>query len=503
VKQSSRRPNGQTWSPVIFICDVFVAQGLVTQADVAAALEMQRNHGGTLGERLVEMGKIEVADLEKIIHGAPKPPHTIEDTGLSVADLLNLLIKAFYVSGEATPTMMANVLKLPPRAMQELFEEAEERRLLNLLGAVHSGGVSELRYALTEKGVQWAHSAMEQNQYVGPAPVPLEVFCERIRSQRIVNERINHAAINKAFGDLVVSDRLVREVGPAINSGRSVLLYGPPGNGKTSVGERVGSLFKDIIYIPFAFEVEGQIIKVFDPAIHRAIQGAAGHPEHVQTLHREDVDMRWEPCWRPFIVTGGELTLEMLDLSYNLVAKFYEAPLHLKALGGIFLIDDFGRQLVSPTALLNRWIVPMESRVDYLKLHTGKSFSVPFDELVIFSTNLSPHDLMDAAFLRRIPYKIEVSGPSAEEYHRIFRAVANAMGLEVTDEIIDEVITELRVRNDFPLASFQPKFILDQVLSACKFEEMHPTVLPEFVILGLRNLYTKDSPGFGVRGGGA
>src|SRR6185503_830746 len=214
---------------------------------------------------------------------------------------------------------------------------------------------------------------------------------------------------------------------------------------------------------------EGQIIKVFDPGIHEAI-GNGETEGRVTTLRKEDFDLRWVPCRRPFIVTGGELTLEMLDLSFNTLAKFYEAPLHVKALGGIFTIDDFGRQLVSPEALLNRWIVPLESRVEYLKLHTGKSFSLPFDELVVFSTNLSPRDLMDPAFLRRIPYKLEVGGPCPADYIKIFKMIAQAQGLEAPDAMIDFVITALTHNNDFPLASFQPKFIIDQVRSACKFE---------------------------------
>ncbi len=234
-------------------------------------------------------------------------------------------------------------------------------------------------------------------------------FVERIQRQRITNERVDQAAIEKAFGDLIISEEFIHRIGPAVNSGRSILLYGPPGNGKTSVAERIGSIFNDTIYIPYCFEVEGQIIKVFDPGIHKRIERKT---DGAATLRRQDFDQRWVPCRRPFIVTGGELTLEMLDLSFNALAKFYEAPLHIKALGGIFTIDDFGRQLVSPEALLNRWIVPLESRVEYLKLHTGKSFSLPFDELVVFSTNLAPRDLMDPAFLRRIPYKLEIGGPT-------------------------------------------------------------------------------------------
>ena len=337
---------------------------------------------------------------------------------------------------------------------------------------------------------------MEQNQYLGPAPVPLSALVERIQRQRITNERVDRAGVEKAFDNLIVSEDFIRRIGPAINSGRSILLYGPPGNGKTSVSERIGSIFSETIYIPHCFEVEGQIIKVFDPGIHKRIErNATGAPGR-GTLRREDFDQRWVPCRRPFIVTGGELTLEMLDLSFNSLAKFYEAPLHVKALGGIFIIDDFGRQLVSPEALLNRWIVPLESRVEYLKLHTGKSFSLPFDELVVFSTNLAPRDLMDPAFLRRIPYKLEIGGPTPAEYRQIFKLVAKAFEMEAADEIIDAVIRHLTVDNDFPLASYQPKFVIDQIRAACKFEGIPPQFRFDLVKMALGNLFTKDSPGF-------
>ncbi len=443
------------------------------------------------------MGALENAALEAVMRAAPAPPRTIAETGLAVSDVLNLAIKAIYVSGEATPSMIGHTLKLPPSTVNEIFEQAEERRLLIGLGAT-SRDSAELRYALSDKGAQWAHEAMRQSQYVGPAPVTLEGYRDRIGRQRIASERVDEAAIAEAFGDLVISTHVAREIGPAINSGRSILLYGPPGNGKTSVGERIGSIFRDVICIPYCFEVDGQIIKVFDPGIHRPVNGQADQAQGgATTFHRDEFDARWVACWRPLVIAGGELTLEMLDLRFNSEAKFYEAPAHIKALGGVFMIDDFGRQLVSPTALLNRCIVPMESRVDYLKLHTGKSFSLPFDELVIFCTNLSPSALMDPAFLRRIPYKIEMAGPSAEEYRKIFHMCAKASGLEAPERVIDDVIWELCERSRFPLASYQPRFVVDQIQAACRFEGIEPEFRAELVAMALSNLYTRDTPGFG------
>ena len=483
------------------IADILIAHGLATPAEILAAMENQRLEGGSLGDCLVRLGKARAEDIDHVMSMTPRPPLSIEDTGLSVASLLNLMVKVIHLNAETTTSEIGGILKLPPGAVQALIAQAKERNLLDTLGAARQGGSTEIRYTLTAKGAEWARQAMDQNEYVGPAPVTLATYSEQIARQRIGNERVDRAAIDKAFKDLIVAPALVREIGPAVNSGRSILLYGPPGNGKTSIGERIGSLFREVVYIPYCFEVEGQIIKVFDPAVHKKVEGQLQQLADGPSLRREALDMRWAACWRPLLITGGELTLEMLDLSFNPLAKFYEAPLHIKALGGIFMIDDFGRQIVSPTALLNRWIVPMESRVERLKLHSGKSFELPFDELVIFSTNLSPGALMDPAFLRRIPYKIEVGGPTAEEYRLIFGALARKFGLAVDDLIVEEVIDELRVRNDFPLAGFQPKFIIDQVMAAAKFDGVAPRLTPEYVSLALRNLYTKDTPGYGPRGG--
>ena len=480
----------------MLIGDVLIAQNLVTPEDVQAALERQRSQGGILGEHLIAMGKLDPADLERVMRSSPSSPRSIEDTGLGLPDLLNLVAKAMY-SGAEMPSVIGGILKLSQRVIQLVLDEAKERKMLDVLGSSGASVTSELRYALTDKGRQWAADALAQNQYVGPAPVPLSALVERIQRQRITNERVDQAAVKKAFGDMIVSEAFIHRVGPAINSGRSILLYGPPGNGKTSVAERIGSIFNDTIYVPHCFEVEGQIIKIFDPGIHKVIERKA---DGAATLRRQDFDQRWVACRRPFIVTGGELTLEMLDLGFNALAKFYEAPLHIKALGGVFAIDDFGRQLVSPEALLNRWIVPLESRVEYLKLHTGKSFSLPFDELVVFSTNLAPRDLMDPAFLRRIPYKLEVGGPSPEEFRKIFKIVARVFEMDASDEIVDFVIRHLSVENDFPLASYQPKFVIDQVRAACKFEGIAPQFRKDLVAMALGNLFTKDSPGFREKG---
>jgi hypothetical protein len=482
--------------------EILVANGLVAPAEVEAALATQRLRGGRLGEILLARGSLREEDLRAALEAVPDAPLSLAETGLGLPDLLDLLAKAMQMGTVDTAAKAAEELRLPPRLAQQLMDEAKERKLVEVLGQT-GGGPSILiqpRFGLSAAGKDWARQAFEKNGYVGSAPVPLADLAARIRRQAIGGERVAPEAVARALAGLVASDRLVERVGPAINSGRAMLLYGPPGNGKTSVAERIGSVYASTIYVPYCFETGGQIVKVFDPDIHRPVP--APPPDAAArggSIRARGLDPRWVACRRPFVVTGGELTLEMLDLSFNPLAKFYEAPLHVKALNGTFLIDDFGRQLVRPEALLNRWIVPMESRVDYLKLHTGKSFSLPFDALVIFSTNMPPGQLMDPAFLRRIPYKIEVEGPCPAAYRRIFRGAATSRGIqEVPDGAIDFVVAELTERNGFPLAAYQPGFLVDQVLAACRYLGVPPRLDRDLLAAAIGNLYTRDSPGYGM-----
>jgi hypothetical protein len=286
----------------------------------------------------------------------------------------------------------------------------------------------------------------------------------------------------------------MEQAGPALNSGRAMLLYGPPGNGKTTVAQRFASVFSDVIYVPYSVIVEGQIIRVHDPSIHFPLETTDIEDENAFTVVKaQTYDARWVPCQRPFVITGGELTLEMLDLRYDTTGHYYEAPLHVKALGGCFLIDDFGRQIVSPTNLLNRWIVPLESKVDYLKLHTGKTFSIPFEELVIFSTNLEPEDLMDPAFLRRLPYKIEVGPPSRENYRRIFEGECKKQSVEMSDEIFDKIVHTVTVDKGLELAAYHPRFIVDQVIATCRFMREPPHFEPRFIDYAIDNLRVRQS----------
>src|SRR5882724_719373 len=446
---------------------LLVGRGLVTLSDLNGALERQRVEGGRLGENLIALGLLTAEQLMSVIHATPPIPSAMSDTGIPQRNLLNLMLKFMHIEACETVPDLAGRMKLPHRVVQQLLDDASQLRLLQALGSVGGGIALSIRYSLSEQGRSAAKDALEQNLYLGPAPVCLTAFQEQILRQRIANEMLDADALRKGFEGLVVPEHYHRKLLPAINAGRTVLLFGPPGNGKTTLATRIAKLFKDVVYLPYAVEVGGQIIKVFDPSLHKpAVSEAdAATLSGKGGLQRERFDERWVACGRPVAIAGGDLTLEMLDLQHNPDTKFYDAPLHVKALNGMLLVDDFGRQKFDPNDLLNRWIVPMESQIDYLKLNTGMSFSLPFDELLVFSTNLQPTDLMEPAFLRRIPYKIKLFSPTREEYRQIFDVVADAYGVELSDDIFD--------------------YIAD----TCKCYNLRPQLTRELATEALANLY--------------
>ena len=472
--------------------DLLIQAKLVTAEQVAHAVEEQAERGGRLGDRLVSAGAIAREVLDAFIHRMPTEPRDIAATKIDSIDLLSLLMKLIYMEHLESIRQFVESIKLPYNLVHDLVQMAIDRKLIQTLGTRESENLLDMKYAFTEAGQRWVLDALNQTRYIGPAPVTLEEFSYQVNLQKVTNETITFDRIRNGLGDMVFEDSIIESVGPALNSGRAILLYGPPGNGKTSVALSFASVFTDVIYVPYAVIVEGQIMRIYDPSLHTVLSSPpTSEGEVLSFVRHEEYDARWVPCRRPFVVTGGELTLEMLDLRYDAMANYYEAPLHVKALGGCFVIDDFGRQLVSPKNLLNRWIVPLENKYDYLKLHTGKSFTIPFEELVIFSTNLEPEDLMDPAFLRRLPYKIEVGGPSLEIYKRIFEKECEKQGLPLPDVafayIVDKVINE----KGLELAAYQPKFIVDQVIATCRFMGQGVHFEPRFINYAIDNLRAK------------
>jgi len=467
--------------------DRLVAKGLVTSADIESALVRQVKDGGRLGENLIAMGVITADQIAAVVNAGPAIPTSIEETGVSDRNLLNLMLKFMHVEASETVLDLADRLKLPRALIGKLIEEAVRQRFIGATGATSDLALST-HYALTDGGRNAVREALEQNVYIGPAPVSLASYRDQIEKQRITNEMMKEAQLRDGFSGLVVPEQMIRRLLPAINAGRSVLLYGPPGNGKTTLSTRIAGLFKDPVYIPYAFEVNGQIIKVFDVQIHQpkpAAEVAHGPPAGLG-LHRETYDQRWVACSRPVVMAGGEMTMDMLELQFNPEARFYDSPLHVKAINGMFLIDDFGRQRFPPNDLLNRFIVPMENQIDFMKLNTGANFTLPFDVLLMFSTNLQPADLMDAAFLRRIQYKIKLFEPTRDEFHRIFVAVSKSRGLTFDEEIFDYVVEML---NSYGLAYYQPAFICNHVLETCKSFELTPQITKELAGEAMANLY--------------
>ncbi len=411
---------------------------------------------------------------------APSAPENLQQTGLSAGFVTELLLRTLYAQGGMLGLDLSKQLCLPFRVIQEPLNFLKQEKAIEVLGGDLIGSVS-YRFNLTDLGRRRAQESMRMCAYVGPAPVPLEDYVEQTYRQAVTAIDVAPEALRGALSHLVISEEMFSAIGPAIVSGKSVFIYGPPGNGKTAITQSVGNFMNQCggdIFVPYAFVTQGNsIVTVYDQAVHQRADddGTERLEDNEATIRRllnaGTIDSRWVKVRRPVIITGGELTLAMLDLRYNPDSNYYQAPLHVKANGGIFLVDDFGRQLCSPKELLNRWIVPLENRIDYLSLASGQQFQVPFEQLTMFSTNLDPKQLVDDAFLRRMRHKVEINAPDRPTYEKIFNNYVKKLGMNPCPEAIDFLYERYYAQGRTVRAS-DSRDLLETVQSICRYKRI-------------------------------
>jgi predicted ATPase with chaperone activity len=404
----------------------------------------------------------------------PPEPDALANLDVKEDILFGLILRLMHLNNMMVAHEIAAEICLPFfNVVEPVLNSLRDARLIEITRG-DMAAVSYV-YTITDGGRQRALQYFEQTTYVGPAPISVDAYVQIIAEQSLSNITVNASRLRDAFHGLVFEEKILDQIGPAVNSGRSIFLYGPPGNGKTSICERIVKSFGGSIFIPYAIEVKGSIIKVFDEYNHKLVA-----PDNDMRLQGK-YDRRFRLIERPVIIVGGELTMDSLDLIWSAESRFYEAPFQMKANGGAFMVDDFGRQRIDPKTMLNRWIVPLEKRVDFLTLHTGTKIEVPFDQLIVFSTNLNPRDLVDDAFLRRIRYKIPINDPSPENYRTIWRIVSEAREVPYADEIVDYFIEKHMRTHGRPLRCCQPRDIIENILDVCRYRQIQPTVTAEML----------------------
>ncbi len=404
-------------------------------------------------------------------------PRTIDELGVRRDFLLPHVLKTVFVLDTFTVSEAAENLSLPVNITNDLLEEWVALKCVEVTSASGYQAASR-RFAMTSEGRRRAREYMNLSGYIGPVPVPLTTYTEMVKRQTVLNVKVNSEGLKKALSHLIVSDKLFKPLGPAVNSGRTIFLYGPPGNGKTAVAVALSSLLGGLVAIPKAVELDGFVMRLYDPSIHIA---DGDQPE----------DRRWLRCKRPIVIVGGELTIEMMELRMEPNSNTYEAPPHVKSNSGIFILDDFGRQLVRPRDLLNRWIVPLESRVDYLSLHTGSKVEIPFDQLVIFSTNINPKDLLDEAFMRRLRHKIYIGPLEPTGFRAAFEMACESKKVPWNADVFDKLIKDVYEPRGLPFNGCHPRDLLDHLIDLAKFEEKTPEMTEDLLMRACESYFVQ------------
>ncbi|TWU21905.1 AAA family ATPase [Bythopirellula polymerisocia] len=415
----------------------------------------------------------------------PEEPSTLEETGLNATFVEDLILKIIQTAGSLTGKQISDRICLRVAIIEDLFTNLRKRQYVALTGSAMLG---DHIYQLTDQGRERAREATQECAYSGPAPVPLDDYAASVQAQTIRTEKPKRDRLEKAFSDINVEPEMLAKLGPAISAGKGMFIYGPPGNGKTTVAQRITRCFGQNILVPHAIIEDGQIIKFFDASCHVPVESSAS-----KLINTSNQDRRWIRIRRPTVVVGGELTMDSLELNHDPISHVSGASLQLKSNCGSLLIDDFGRQQIDPTSLLNRWIVPLENRIDYLSLANGKKIEVPFEQLIIFSTNLEPSDLADDAFLRRIPFKIEVGAPSRQEFSKLFEAFASKSKIECTMDKLEYLVSHHYDSCDRPLRRCHARDLLDQVAHYCEYNELPMVATTEILDHAVNNYFTAMS----------
>jgi len=422
----------------------------------------------------------------------PPMPATLDDTGLTMTMMRDILLKTMFRMSLSHASEISKVICLSFSQTQSLIDDARKSHMVEAMGTLHANSESaEMAFQLTDSGRTRAQQALAISEYYGAMPVPLDTYAEQIRRQSVRNVKISRDTLLAAMGDLILPENLLSNLGPAVTSGRSILMYGPPGNGKSSISNGIRDAMGDTIYVPRAVMHSGQILSVFDPIVHRAIKLDTNTGTALR-ISGQRFDPRYILCERPTVVTGGELKLDMLELKYNSVSRTYQAPLQFKAMGGVFIVDDLGRQEEPPQALVNRWIVPLEMNYDILTLVSGEKFIVPFDTLVIFSTNFHPNEIFDQAALRRIFFKIKIDGPNQADFLKIFALVARKRRMPLNEDALIHLLQTKYPTIDNVYSNYQPVFLIDQMISICEFEGKPYHMSPELIDRAWSNMFVTD-----------